>query len=236
LGPAPTEPDPPVLFAALGTFPSPARTFPGLAHVASGTVFVIATHREPLPASLGRSLPAASVEARERSLVRAAQRGSSDAVEELFRRHWPAAHRAAYLIVQDAAAAEDIAQEAFVAALRALDRFDRRRPFAPWLHRIVINRALDLLRSERRLVGLDVAAHPSSEWRDVSADDRALLEAVATLTPQRRVVIVLRYGLGYSPSEIARMLELPTGTVNSRLARALDDLRERERERDAERT
>jgi DNA-directed RNA polymerase specialized sigma24 family protein len=47
---------------------------------------------------------------------------------------------------------------------------------------------------------------------------------------------VLRYGLGYSPAEIARMLELPTGTVNSRLARALDDLRERERERDAERT
>jgi DNA-directed RNA polymerase specialized sigma24 family protein len=50
------------------------------------------------------------------------------------------------------------------------------------------------------------------------------------------VVIVLRYGLGYSPAAIALMLELPTGTVNSRLARALNDLRERERERDAERT
>jgi RNA polymerase sigma-70 factor (ECF subfamily) len=92
----------------------------------------------------------------------------------------------------------------FERAFAALGGFDQSRPFAPWLHRIVINRVLDLLRRERRLVGLDVGAHPSSEWRDVSADDRALLEAVATLTPQRRVVIVLRYGLGYSPDAIAR--------------------------------
>ena len=118
---------------------------------------VIATQREPLPARLGRSLPGGPAEARERSLVRAAQEGSSDAVDELFRRHWPSAHRAAYLIVQDSAAAEDIAQEAFVAALRALDRFDRRRPFAPWLHRIVANRAIDWSRARtaRREVQVD---------------------------------------------------------------------------------
>ena len=124
------------------------------------TVFVIATQREPLPATLGRSLPGGQAEARERSLVRAAQGGSRDAVEELYRRHWPAAHRAAYLIVQDAAAAEDIAQEAFIAALRALDRFDRRRPFAPWLHRIVANRAIDWSRARtaRREVTADEAS------------------------------------------------------------------------------
>src|SRR3954463_11607033 len=81
------------------------------------------------------------------ALVRAAQAGSSEAVEELFRRHWPAAHRSAWLVVHDAAAAEDIAQEAFVSALRALDRFDRRRPLAPWLHRIVVNRAIDFARA-----------------------------------------------------------------------------------------
>src|SRR3954468_2930203 len=76
------------------------------------------------------------------ALVRSAQGGSSEAVEELFRRHWPSVHRSAWLVVHDAAAAEDIAQEAFVSALRALDRFDRRRPLAPWLHRIVVNRAI----------------------------------------------------------------------------------------------
>ena len=67
----------------------------------------------------------------ERRWIRAAQSGSEEALEQLYRRHWPWAHRAAYLVVHDAAAAEDIAQEAFLAAVRALDRFDRRRPFGP---------------------------------------------------------------------------------------------------------
>ena len=73
----------------------------------------------------------------ERRWIKDAQRGSGEALEALYRRHWPWAHRAAYLVVHDRAAAEDIAQEAFLAAVRALDRFDRRRPFGPWLHRIV---------------------------------------------------------------------------------------------------
>src|SRR3954447_6750000 len=94
--------------------------------------------------------------AEERAVVEAAQTGSEAAVEELFRRHWPHTHRAAYLIVRDAAAAEDIAQEAFLSALSALDRFDRRRPFAPWLHRIAVNRAIDWSRA--RAVRGEVAA------------------------------------------------------------------------------
>ena len=84
---------------------------------------------------------------REASWVRGAQTGSVPDLEALFREHWPRAHRAAYLVVQDAAAAEDIAQEAFLAAIRALDRFDVRRPFGPWLHRIVVNRAIDWARA-----------------------------------------------------------------------------------------
>ena len=89
--------------------------------------------------------------------MREAQRGSAEAVETLFRIHWPRAHRAAYLVVHDAAAAEDIAQEGFLAALRAFDRFDRRRPFGPWLYRIVVNRAIDHARSRglRREVQAD---------------------------------------------------------------------------------
>ncbi|HJU48277.1 MAG TPA: sigma-70 family RNA polymerase sigma factor [Gaiellaceae bacterium] len=83
----------------------------------------------------------------ERALVRGAQQGDALALEALFRLHWPRAHRAAYLVVHDAAAAEDIAQESFLAAVRALDRFDRRRPFGPWLHRIVVNRAIDHARA-----------------------------------------------------------------------------------------
>src|ERR671924_1350068 len=85
----------------------------------------------------------------ERALVRGAQRGSVSDLEALFRHHWPRAYRAAYLVVHDSAAAEDIAQDAFLAAVRALDRFDRRRPFGPWLHRIAVNRAIDWARAAK---------------------------------------------------------------------------------------
>ena len=83
----------------------------------------------------------------DRSLIAGALAGAESDVELLFRRHWPRAYRAAFMIVQDHAAAEDVAQEAFVAAVRRLDRFDRRRPFGPWLGAIVANRAIDLIRA-----------------------------------------------------------------------------------------
>src|SRR6266478_1340147 len=91
----------------------------------------------------------------ERAWIRGAQSGSVPDLEALFRHHWPRAYRAAYLVVHDAAAAEDIAQESFLAAVRNLERFDRRRPFGPWLHRIVVNRAIDWSRARalRREVG-----------------------------------------------------------------------------------
>jgi RNA polymerase sigma-70 factor, ECF subfamily len=158
-------------------------------------------------------------------LIREAQRGSSDAVEELFRRHWRRAHRAAYLVVGDATAAEDIAQEAFVAAIRALDRFDRRRPFGPWLHRITVNRAIDFARARRLRAeqALAEAADVEGPARDAISDE--LIDALAALDPEHRAVVVLRYVLEYTPGEISRMLELPRGTVNSRLRRGLDRLR-----------
>ena len=162
----------------------------------------------------------------ERALVRGAQAGSEADLEELFRRHWPPAYRAAYFVVYDRAAAEDIAQEAFLSALRALDRFDRRRPFGPWLHRIVVNRAIDWARARALRREIEAGAdEPSGEDPEPDLGLREeLATALATLTPDRRAVVVLRYVLGYTPGEIARLLELPRGTVNSRLRRALDSL------------
>jgi RNA polymerase sigma-70 factor (ECF subfamily) len=167
----------------------------------------------------------------EAALVRAAQRGSEEAVEELFTRHWGAAYRAALLVTGDRAAAEDIAQEAFLAALRALPRFDLRRPLRPWLHWIVVNRAIDWsrARAHRREVGADAAPDPPS--RDAGDHTRVLRDDVAaallTLAPEQRAVIVLRYVLDFTPGEIAAALELPRGTVNSRLRRGLDTLGDR---------
>ena len=158
----------------------------------------------------------------ERAWVRGAQAGSVSDFEALFRSHWPSAYRAAYLVVHDSDAAEDIAQEAFLAAIRHLDRFDRRRPFRPWLHRIVVNRAIDWARA--RTLRAEV------ELVDVADDARATelgsetISALRRLPPDQRAVIVLRHLLGYTPGEIARMLDLPRGTVNSRLRRGLDRL------------
>ena len=159
----------------------------------------------------------------ERAYVRGAQRGSASDFEALFRLHWPGAHRAAYLVVHDAAAAEDIAQEAFLAAIRNLDRFDRRRPFGPWLHRIVVNRAIDWSRARQLRAEAELVDAPAANPKPL---DESLLAALAALPPDHRAVIVLRHLLEYTPGEIAELLGLPRGTVNSRLRRGLDALKE----------
>jgi RNA polymerase sigma-70 factor (ECF subfamily) len=164
------------------------------------------------------------VDRSERRLVREAQRGSETALAELYAAHWAGAHRAAYLVVHDGAAAEDIAQDAFLAAVDSLDRFDRRRPFSPWLHRIVVNRAIDWGRREtlRRRVDADAASEERPAPAEGIGED--LMAALAELPVEQRGAVVLRYLLEYTPGEIAQMLELPRGTVNSRLRRALDQL------------
>jgi RNA polymerase sigma-70 factor (ECF subfamily) len=165
----------------------------------------------------------------ERAWVRGAQAGSASDLEALFRSHWPRAYRAAYLVVHDRGAAEDIAQEAFLAAVRALDTFDRRRPFGPWLHRIVVNRAIDWTRARslRREVGDDALATAESPPEVAVGVPANVTDALASLPPDQRAVIVMRYLLEYTPGEIARMLGLPRGTVNSRLRRGLDALQGR---------
>jgi RNA polymerase sigma-70 factor (ECF subfamily) len=168
----------------------------------------------------------------EHSLIAGAQAGSEADLETLFRRHWPRAYRAAFLIVHDHAAAEDIAQEAFVAAVRHLDRFDRRRRFAPWLYAIVSNRAIDWARARAARQESAAAEPPASAAPEPPRGrySEEVLAALRTLSPEHRAVVVLRYVLEFTPGEIARALELPRGTVNSRLRRGLDALETRLRE------
>jgi RNA polymerase sigma-70 factor, ECF subfamily len=163
----------------------------------------------------------------ERAWIRGAQQGSVSDLEALFREHWPRAHRAAFLVVQDGAAAEDIAQEAFLAAVRNLDRFDRRRPFGPWLHRIVVNRAIDWSRARalRKETGEIEVGEEEFDTGDLGNPfSEGIAAGLASLKVEQRAVIVLRYLLEYSPGEIADLLDLPRGTVNSRLRRGLDRL------------
>jgi RNA polymerase sigma-70 factor (ECF subfamily) len=163
-------------------------------------------------------------------LIVLARKGSSEAAEALFDRYWQHAWRAAYAVTADRGLADDAAQEALVKAFGALHRFDETRPFAPWLKRIAVNRAIDHLRRNRRVEVLhdeDTTFHTWSVGESAEEDLRhwAVSDAVAALGAGKRVVIVLHYWLDLPLEEIAGVLGLPVGTVASRLGRAKDELR-----------
>jgi len=169
---------------------------------------------------------------RERSdheLIRAVRAGSNDAAEALVERHWRPAYRIAYGILGDPHLAEDVTQEAMLSLLANLGRFDHRRSFEPWLHRIVSNRALDWLRLRKRRAEVAPIVAPSPTEPPA---DPVLADALASLPPEQRTIVVLRHIGGYGTNEIARMLRLRRGTVGSRLRRGLDQLRSRLEEAD----
>jgi len=157
----------------------------------------------------------------EQELIRRAQRGATDAVDELFRRHWGGLWRTAYGLTARRDLANDVAQEAFVRGVSSLRRFDPTRPLAPWLARIAVNLVVDEHRRERRLAP---AVESAAVVEPDDVDDE-VVAAVGRLAPERRLIVALHYWLDYTTPEIAQLLDLPLGTVASRLSRALDDLR-----------
>jgi len=170
----------------------------------------------------------------EQAAVAGARRGDHDAFQALVRRHEESAFRAAYLIVRDEAEAQDVAQEAFVRAFRALPRFDPGKPFRPWLLRIVTNQALNSVRSRTRRTamieryerdasaGLEARPENASEAAELA---RSVWQAVGALDGRDQAVIYLHYFLDASERETAQALGRPVGTVKSRLHRALRRLR-----------
>jgi RNA polymerase sigma-70 factor (ECF subfamily) len=165
----------------------------------------------------------------EAELVSRARHGDEAAFSWLVDAHADIAFRTAYLVVADAAEAEDAAQEAFVKAYRALDRFEDGAPFRPWLLRIVGNTARNRRRARGRRLGLQLRAEavadrrpaPSPEAIVLDAERRQeLLDAVNALRPEDRLVIGARYFLDLPEAEIAALAGIAPGTVKSRLFRA----------------
>ena len=165
---------------------------------------------------------------RERELVRATRRGSQEASDALVRQYWPNLYRTAFLISGDRSAAEDIAQDAMLAALDRLDDFDVRRRLAPWLHRIVANRSIDWVRTRRRQHELARrVAEAIGQREDLGAGLPApLAEALDALAELDRAIVVLRHLFEYRSSEIGKLLDLPAGTVRRRLQEALAQLKD----------
>ena len=163
-----------------------------------------------------------------------ARRGDENAYEELVRAHQGIAFRTAYLLAGNAADAEEAAQDGFVKAYRALGRFRAGSPFRPWLLQIVANEARNRRRSSGRRAALALRAAqepsgeaaPSPEATLLGAERREeLMAALNRLGEQDREAIACRYFLELSEAETAAALGLRSGTVKSRLSRALERLR-----------
>jgi len=172
-------------------------------------------------------------ESNEADLISRARAGEAAAWEALVHNHQERVFRLAYLMLADPDEAQDVAQDTFIRAYQHLNDFDDERPLQPWLLRIASN----LARNRRRSIGrywfaLQRLGRPDLEIRrttEGSALNRegleALWRAVRRLSEPDQRVIYLRYFLELSEAETAAALEVPPGTVKSRLHRALARLR-----------
>ena len=168
-------------------------------------------------------------------LVERSRNGDRDAYGELVTRYQAIAARTAYVITGTAADAEDVAQDAFVKAYYALDRFRSGAPFRPWLLRIVANEAINRRKAagRRPTVGLSVVEDRASGDTALSPEASALarerrelvLDALRNMREEDRLVIAYRYFFDLTEVEMAEALGVARGTVKSRLSRAIARLR-----------
>jgi len=168
----------------------------------------------------------------EQDLIALAQRGNRQAFGDLVRLHRSGVVNVVFRMCGDEALAEDAAQEAFIRAWTKLADYQPRAPFRSWLYRIATNAALDSLRRQRPTVDVDdlpLSAPGTGVEAAVSQRERAeqVQEAVLALPPASRAVLVLREYEGMSYKEISHVLEIPLGTVMSRLNYARSALRDR---------
>ncbi len=176
--------------------------------------------------------------ANERDLLNQANEGDTAAFGELVRRHQATVFNVAYRLLGRQTDAEDAAQEAFLRAYQALDRFDPERPFAPWIKRITVNVCLNWLESaqvkpqllasdlgseEEEATSLDQWAHPAPNPEQTLVAlqrTKQVRQLILELPPRYRAVIELRHFQEMSYEEMAEALERPLSSVKSDLFRA----------------
>jgi RNA polymerase sigma-70 factor (ECF subfamily) len=172
----------------------------------------------------------------EREAIARLVEGDISGLELLVSRYQVRAVRAAYLVCRDSALAEDIVQSAFIRVYERIGSFDTSRPFAPWFLRIVTNDALKAAQRGERTVPLhdhDDASLPASwsrqdieEHLEAMETSAAINAAIASLSPEQRAAIVLRYYLNLSDQEMSARLDCAPGTVRWRLHAARRRLRQ----------
>jgi RNA polymerase sigma-70 factor (ECF subfamily) len=174
----------------------------------------------------------------EKELIRRSQSGDGEAFGVLIERYKGKVFSLAYGFARDRATADDLAQEIFIKAYFSLPRFKAKSGFGTWLYRIAVNHAKDYLRKNRnRLKDLSIEevgeqrlAAPEESQEDIRLEEerRALVLAALERLPEKyRIILTLRDIKGMSYEDISRILGLSAGTVDSRLHRARQKLRQR---------
>lgn len=176
-----------------------------------------------------------SVSDGDQTLVEAAQQGDQQALNSLLERNYDRVYAVCRRLAGNDADAADATQEALMAIVRGLDRFDGRAKFSTWSYRVATNACLDELRRRGRRPTPGLPEHETAETTpdparpslDTTVTDRLVLDdALAGLPEEFRAPIVLRDQLGMDYAEIAATLEIPPGTVRSRIARGRSRLAE----------
>jgi RNA polymerase sigma-70 factor, ECF subfamily len=164
----------------------------------------------------------------DREVIEGCQRGDTDAFRALFETHKDRVYTVALRYSGDEAVAMDIAQETFLKLLSSIQDFRGEANFESWLYRIVVNRCLDHQRRGRKLIPYIedlfdmVRASGESALQELlrAEMEKDVQQVVATLSPEHRMVIVLRYTEGLSYEQMAEILGCSRGTIASRLNRA----------------
>ncbi|HEX6091231.1 MAG TPA: sigma-70 family RNA polymerase sigma factor [Gemmatimonadales bacterium] len=173
----------------------------------------------------------ASAQSGESELVRRVRQGDTEAFGELVRRYERRAFAVAYRLTRQRQDAEDLVQDAFIAALDKLDGFDAERSFGPWFFRILVNRGTSLFRARKvrvteeipETIG-DTAASPDRLAEEAETGER-VRAAISELSERQRLVVQLYELDGFSTSEVADMLEIAEPTVRWTLHAARKRLR-----------
>jgi RNA polymerase sigma-70 factor (ECF subfamily) len=165
-------------------------------------------------------------------LIRRSQAGDKGAFSDLFHKYRNLVYKTAYLILDNAADAEDVLQEVFIQVHKSLSTFQPSKgAFTTWLYRITVNHCLNRRRKRHLFVlSLDevssvLLTDPTSSLESRSAEEEATKQALGQLSEKLRMVVILRYYWELSYAEMAQILGVPVGTVKSRLNFALKTLR-----------
>jgi RNA polymerase sigma-70 factor, ECF subfamily len=182
----------------------------------------------------------------EQTAIQRLKNGDIGGLEYLVHRFQARAVRTAYLIVQDASLAEDVAQDCFIQAYRGIDSFDPGRPFEPWFLKIIVHAAVKAARKAAKQTGFDPdsddaafdalfgwveSAEKTAEFNSFKQEIR---DALKRLSPRQRAMVVQRYYLGMSEKEMAEQASIAPGTVKWSLNAARSRLRNFLGERGAE--